>query len=209
LRIPAGRISDRGEFSWLTGLREIASLDHGYFRVTANQNLMIAGVDDADREAIDQLVSRHRLDRFENTPPLQRDAIACVALPTCPLAMAEAERYLPSLSAKLLDLLGRHGLGDEPLGLRITGCPNGCARPYLAEIGLVGKAPGRYNLMLGGDSIGQRLNVLHRENIDEPAILDTLDTLFHDWAAERTPGERFGDFLWRTGRIKAPGHDDA
>jgi sulfite reductase (NADPH) hemoprotein beta-component len=118
--------------------------------------------------------------------------------------MAEAERYLPQLTGRVESLLEKHGLAREPLILRITGCPNGCARPYLAEIALVGKAPGRYNLHLGGDARGQRLNVLHRENVDEPAFLAELDPLFAAWAAERRPAERFGDFLWRTGRLASP-----
>jgi sulfite reductase (NADPH) hemoprotein beta-component len=100
-------------------------------------------------------------------------------------------------------LLAAHGLRDEPLSVRITGCPNGCARPYLAEVALVGKAPGRYNLHLGGDGRGQRLNVLHLENVDEPAILAVLDAAFARWAAERQPGERFGDFAWRSGLVGA------
>jgi hypothetical protein len=113
--------------------------------------------------------------------------------------MAEAERYLPGFAAKVEDLLTTHGLRDEPLVLRITGCPNGCARPYLAEVALIGKAPGRYNLYLGGDGRGQRLNALYRENVDEPTILAALDDAFGRFAAERTPRERFGDFAWRAG----------
>ncbi len=134
------------------------------------------------------LVRAHGLDLHERLAPLERDALACVALPTCPLAMAEAERYLPALTDKVGALLERHGLGGEPLSLRITGCPNGCARPYLAEIALIGKAPGRYNLMLGGDARGQRLNVLHRENIDEAAFLAELDLQLGAWATAREDG---------------------
>jgi len=201
LRIPAGRIVDRDDRPWLTGLREIARVHRGHVRITPNQNLILAGIAPEDRVAIEELVARHALDTGAAQAPLLRDALACVALPTCPLAMAEAERYLPSFSASVFTLLERHGLSAEPLSLRITGCPNGCARPYLAEIGLIGKAAGRYNLMLGGGTSGERLNVLYRENIDEAAILALLDALFAQWAAERRPGERFGDFLWRTGRI--------
>jgi sulfite reductase (NADPH) hemoprotein beta-component len=161
-------------------------------------------VPDTERAAIESLIVQYRLDHAERASPLKRDALACVALPTCPLAMAEAERYLPQLTGRVEDLLEKHGLGGEPLILRITGCPNGCARPYLAEVALVGKAPGRYNFHLGGDSRGQRLNVLYRENVDEPAFLAELDALFAAWSAERQPAERFGDFLWRTGRVSAP-----
>jgi sulfite reductase (NADPH) hemoprotein beta-component len=201
LRIPAGRIADREGAPWLTGLRRIAEAHRGDFRVTANQNLVIAGVAEADRPRIDALVAAHALDLHARATPLERDALACVAMPTCPLAMAEAERYLQPLLGKVGSLLETHGLGGEPLSLRVTGCPNGCARPYLAEIGLIGKAPGRYNLHLGGDARGQRLNVLYRENLDEPGFLPLLDELIGAWARERAPGERFGDFLWRSGRL--------
>jgi sulfite reductase (NADPH) hemoprotein beta-component len=134
----------------------------------------------------------------------RRGALACVAMPTCPLAMAEAERYLPDFVGHVDALLSRNGLPREPLLVRITGCPNGCARPQLAEVALIGKAPGRYNLYLGGDSIGQRLNRLHRENLDEPTILAELDLLFARWAREREGRERFGDYvhrLWPEGPI--------
>jgi sulfite reductase (NADPH) hemoprotein beta-component len=201
LRIPAGRITDRFDLPWLTGLREIARVHRGDFRLTPNQNATVAGVEAADRPSIDALVTRYRLDAAERGTPLRRDALACVALPTCPLAMAEAERYLPQLLGRVEALLAKHGVADVPFGLRITGCPNGCARPYLAEVGLIGKAPGRYNLHLGGDGRGQRLNVLYRDNVDEPAFLAELDGLIAAFAAERTADERFGDFLWRSGRL--------
>jgi sulfite reductase (NADPH) hemoprotein beta-component len=129
---------------------------------------------------------------------LRLHALACVALPTCGQAMAEAERYLPEFLQKVEALLERHGLRDAPINLRLSGCPNGCSRPYLGEIALVGKAPGRYNLMLGADAVGRRLNALYRENIDEAEILQSLDLLFARYAAERTNGEGFGDFLIRS-----------
>jgi sulfite reductase (NADPH) hemoprotein beta-component len=201
LRIPAGRVTDRFDLPWLTGFRELARVHRGDFRLTPNQNATIAGVEAADRAAIDALVTQYRLDAAERGTPLRRDALACVALPTCPLAMAEAERYLPQLLGRVEALLAKHGVAHVPFGLRITGCPNGCARPYLAEVGLIGKAPGRYNLHLGGDGRGQRLNVLYRDNIDEPVFLAELDGLIAAFAAERTADERFGDFLWRSGRL--------
>jgi len=204
LRIEAGRVADTPDASKLTGLREIAKVHRGDFRLTPNQNLIVANVEPSARSFIDALVIRYGLDAHQRHAPVRRDALACVALPTCPLAMAEAERYLPGFGGSVERLLAAHGLADEPLVLRITGCPNGCARPYLAEVALVGKAPGRYNLHLGGDGRGQRLNLLHRENVDEPAILAALDEAFARWAAERQPGERFGDFAWRTGLVSAP-----
>jgi sulfite reductase (NADPH) hemoprotein beta-component len=209
LQLDAGRIADRpvhegaAQGALLTGLREVARVHRGHFRLTPNQNLVIAGVPREERTRIDAILRFFGLDRHLRGSTLGRDALACVALPTCGLAMAEAERYLPDLVAKLEPLLQRHGLTDTPIGLRISGCPNGCSRPYLGEIALVGKAPGRYNLMLGADHRGSRLNTLYRENIDEAAILAELDGLFARYAAERRFEERFGDFVRRAG-ILAP-----
>ncbi len=201
LRLLSGRIQDGADGAHLTGLREIARVHEGDFRLTPNQNLVIAGVPAARRAQIDALVDAHGLHGFRTASPLRLKSIACVALPTCGLAMAEAERYLPALTTKVEALLDTHGLGDAPILLRISGCPNGCSRPYLGEIALVGKAPGRYNLMLGADHRGQRLNALYRENIDEPQILAALDPLLAGYAAQRRPAEGFGDFLVRTGVV--------
>lgn len=201
LRLLSGRIQDGADGAHLTGLREIAGVHEGDFRLTPNQNLVIAGVPAARRAQIDALVDAHGLHGFRTASPLRLKSIACVALPTCGLAMAEAERYLPALTTKVEALLEQHDLRDAPIILRISGCPNGCSRPYLGEIALVGKAPGRYNLMLGADHRGQRLNALYRENIDEPQILAALDPLLADYAAQRRPAEGFGDFLVRTGVV--------
>jgi sulfite reductase (NADPH) hemoprotein beta-component len=203
LRIEAGRIRDTAQGAHLSGLREIAKVHRGDFRLTPNQNLTIANVDPAGRTFIDALVVRYGLDRHVRATPVARDALACVALPTCGLAMAEAERYLPRLIQLVEERMTANGVGGEPLVLRITGCPNGCARPYLAEIALVGKAPGRYNLFFGGDGRGQRLNVLHLENIDEPTLISALDAAFARYASERLEGERFGDFAWRAGLVES------
>ncbi|RZA25797.1 MAG: NADPH-dependent assimilatory sulfite reductase hemoprotein subunit, partial [Lysobacteraceae bacterium] len=205
LVLPAGRIADRPGAPHLTGLREIANVHRGEFRMTGNQNLVIAGVPEGERKRIDALVHSHGLDHgLRLGTALARAAFACVALPTCGLAMAEAERYLSPFTGKLEPLLEKHGLGEAPILLRISGCPNGCSRPYLGEIALVGKAPGRYNLMLGADHRGQRLNTLYRENVSEAEILDALDPLFARYAAEREAGERFGDFLHRSGVVALP-----
>ncbi len=197
LRIESGRVADRPGAMHLTGLEKIAAIHQGDFRLTPNQNLTIANVPASECMKIDQLVADHGLAKSLLTSPVRRDAIACVALPTCGLAMAEAERYLPGFAEKVEGVLARHGLKNIPLTLRITGCPNGCGRPYLAEIGMIGRAPGRYTLRLGGDATGQRMNVIYRDNIDENAILAALDELFARYAAERQADERFGDFLWR------------
>jgi sulfite reductase (NADPH) hemoprotein beta-component len=201
LRLESGRVADRPEAKLLTGLREIAKVHTGDFRLTPNQNLIIAGVAPEARARIDALVAEHGLDGFRRSSPLRLNALACVALPTCGLAMAEAERYLPQIVGKLEQRLEAYGLSGEKILLRITGCPNGCARPYLAEIALVGKAPGRYNLYLGGYVRGQRLNRLYRENIDEAGVIGALDPLFAAFARERQPGEGFGDFTIRAGHV--------
>ncbi len=202
LRIESGRVADTATGSKLTGLREIARVHRGDFRLTPNQNLIVAGVEPSERRFIEALVVRYGLDAHVRATPVHRDALACVALPTCSLAMAEAERYLPGFIRQVEARLAAHGLRDEPMVLRITGCPNGCARPYLAEIALIGKAPGRYNLYLGGDGRGQRLNALYRENVDETTILAALDEVFARFAVDRQPGERLGDFTWRAGLVQ-------
>jgi sulfite reductase (NADPH) hemoprotein beta-component len=194
LFVPEGRIRDRGQSRLLTALRELAAILKGEFRLTANQNLIVSNISDEDRPVIEKLFERHGVNLLQSLSPLRQQALACVALPTCGLAMAEAERYLPELTGKVEALLDAHGLLQESISLRITGCPNGCARPYLAEIALVGKAPGRYNLFLGGDAEGMRLNRLACENIDEAEILATLDGLFADFVRRRSNGESFGDF---------------
>ena len=212
LRIPAGRIADTDDAHHLSGLRAIAEVHQGEFRLTANQNLIVAGVPADQREHIDALVREYALDIHARASGLRLNAIACVALPTCALAMAEAERYLPTLLDRTEALLAKHGLLDAPIHLRISGCPNGCSRPYLGEIALVGKAPGRYNLMLGADHRGLRLNTLHRENIDEAAILAELDALFARYANERMTNppaarQHFGDFLVAAGIVAIPDKD--
>ncbi|MDH5831842.1 assimilatory sulfite reductase (NADPH) hemoprotein subunit [Luteimonas sp. M1R5S18] len=208
LSLPSGRIADHPDAPHLTGLREIARIHRGEFRLTGNQNLVIAGVPAGERERVEALVRAHALDAGNRAPTaLARAAMACVALPTCGLAMAEAERYLPEITDALQPMLEAHGLADAPILLRISGCPNGCSRPYLGEIALVGKAPGRYNLMLGADHRGQRLNTLYRENITQAQILAELEPLFARYAAARLEHEGFGDFLLRTGVVEIPARD--
>lgn len=204
LQIEAGRLADVGARRWLSGLREIAKVHEGDFRLTCNQNVIVANVPADQRARIDAIVQAHGLDGYQQHSGIRRHAVACVALPTCGLAMAEAERYLPDLLPKLEALLEAHGLAEAPILLRLSGCPNGCSRPYLGEIALVGRAPGRYDLRLGADFRGQRLNRLYRENVDEAAILEALSPLFALYAAKRLAGEHFGDFLLRIGVVDTP-----
>jgi sulfite reductase (NADPH) hemoprotein beta-component len=201
LQIEAGRLADTPGRPLLSGLREIARVHRGDFRLTCNQNLIIANVAADERATIDALVERHGLDGYRSQSGIRRHAIACVALPTCGLAMAEAERYLPDFLTRIEQRLAAHGLTDAPILLRLSGCPNGCSRPYLGEIALVGRAPGRYDLRLGADFAGRRLNRLHRENIAETEIVATLEPLLARYAGERGSDEGFGDFLLRTGVI--------
>ena len=177
-----------------SGLQEIAARHTGEFRLTGNQNLVVANVAMPPRSGSNvwrenMALCLMTITRWDWLPwPVS-------AFRPAALAMAESERYLPELLDKIHARLQQHGLGDESIVTRMTGCPNGCARPYLAEIALVGKAPGRYNLFLGGATAGDRINSLYRENIDEQEILTSLDTLFARYANERDPHAGFGDFV--------------
>jgi sulfite reductase (NADPH) hemoprotein beta-component len=206
LFIENGRVKDQAESLQLTGLREIARVLKGEFRLTPNQNLVVCKVAGQDRAAIDEIVTRHGLDSWNRLSPLRQHALACVGFPTCGLAMAESERYLPGLVGKIEQLLARHQLLQQAITIRMTGCPNGCARPYLSEIGLVGKGPGLYNLHLGAAFNGTRLNSLFRESVQEAEVLEILDRLFADYAAGRTEQEHFGDFLFRQGLLSNSTH---
>ena len=196
-----GRIRDDADHPCMTGLREIARAHRGDFRLTANQNLIVGNVPEADRPQIENLVAQYKLSDGQDQSALRCNAMACVALPLCGLAMAEAERTMPQFLTQVEAILAEAGIADEPIVLRMTGCPNGCARPFVAEIALVGKALGRYNLYLGGDFAGERLNTLYRENIEMPEVLEALGAMIHRYAGERQPGERFGDFVIRAGYV--------
>jgi sulfite reductase (NADPH) hemoprotein beta-component len=199
LFVQNGRVLDRPGAPMRTGLAEIAKVHKGDFRLTANQNLMIARVRPRQKRRIEQLLARHGLDN--DVSGLRRNALACVALPTCGLALAESERYLPDLITALEEVTLRAGLRDDDIVIRMTGCPNGCARPYLAEIGLVGRTPGKYNLYLGAAFDGSRLNKLHRQDVGHEEIVATLTPLIERYAKERAAGERFGDFVIRKGYV--------
>jgi len=201
LFVENGRVADRGSAMQLTGMREIARAHDGEIRLTPNQNLIVSCVDEGDRAAIDGLTHQYGLDTWNRMSPLRLHSMACVGFPTCGLSMAESERYLPALVGQIESLLDSHGLSAQPITIRMTGCPNGCARPYLAEIGLVGKGPGLYNLHLGAAFNGSRLNTLYRESVHESDILQILDALFADYTSTRSENETFGDFLHRSGVI--------
>ncbi|WP_332737761.1 NADPH-dependent assimilatory sulfite reductase hemoprotein subunit [Flavihumibacter sp.] len=203
LYIEGGRVKDSEKFQLRKGLRAIAEmLDGGDFRLTGNQNVVIGNVSDEQKPAVENLLELYGIEAHQQVSTLHQHSIACVALNLCPLANSEAERYLPSLIDKIYVLMNNHGIGSQPITIRMTGCPNGCGRPYLGEIGFVGRAPGKYNLYLGAAFNGDRMNVLYREALTEEEILNTLDPLIGSYASERSAGEFFGDYIVRKGVIK-------
>ncbi|WP_110928709.1 assimilatory sulfite reductase (NADPH) hemoprotein subunit [Bacillus massiliglaciei] len=203
LFVEGGRVTDFDGYQLMTGLREIAKVHTGDFRLTANQNLIIANVSTQKKKIISELIELYGLTDGKHYSALRRSSMACVSLPTCGLAMAEAERYLPSLIDKIDKIVEENGLKNEEITIRMTGCPNGCARHALGEIGFIGKAPGKYNMYLGAAFDGSRLSKMYRENIGEEEILHELQGILPRYAKERLEGEHFGDFVIRAGIIKA------
>ncbi|MEZ8054596.1 assimilatory sulfite reductase (NADPH) hemoprotein subunit [Vibrio atlanticus] len=202
LFIENGRLLDFPGKALKTGVAEIAKIHKGDFRMTANQNLIVAGVPKSQKAQIEKLARQYGL-MDDAVSEQRKNSMACVAFPTCPLAMAEAERFLPEFVTDVEDILKKHGLPEEDnIILRITGCPNGCGRAMLAELGLVGKAPGRYNMHLGGNKAGTRIPKMYKENITSAQILEEIDSLVGRWATERNDNEGFGDFTIRAGIIE-------
>ena len=203
LFVQNGRLRDTEEQPAKTGLREIAKIHTGDFRLTANQNLIIGGVTEEQKPRIEALLAQYKLDIPEHITGLRLNSMACVALPTCGLALAESERYLPSLISELDQVIEECGLRESEIVIRMTGCPNGCARPYLGEIGFVGRAPGKYNIYLGAAFDGSRLNKLYKPSVKSEDIVTELAPIIRRYATERQEGERFGDFTIRAGYVKA------
>ncbi|KLO17971.1 sulphite reductase hemo protein, beta subunit [Schizopora paradoxa] len=198
--IENGRVQDEPAHDFKTALREIAKVHKGTFRLTANQHIMLADIAPEDLDSIKTLLAKFKLDNI-NHSGLRLSSSACVAFPTCGLAMAESERYLPILIDKVEAICEENGLRNDSIVMRMTGCPNGCARPYIAEVAFVGKAPGSYVMLLGGGYHGQRLNKIYRESVTEPEILAILRPMIKHYALERLAGEHFGDFVIRAGYI--------
>lgn len=194
-----GRVKDDETTRIRSALRAIAGTHDGEFRLTTNQNIVISRVREEHKARIEALLAKHDI-RPEKSL-LQRNAVSCVALPTCALAMAESERYLPGLIDKIEAIMTACGVADQPVTIRMSGCPNGCSRPYIGEIAFTGRAPGKYNMYIGGGAHGQRLNKMLLENVGEEKILATLGEIFRRYARERTPGEPFGDFVIRAGIV--------
>jgi sulfite reductase (NADPH) hemoprotein beta-component len=196
--IENGRVLDTEDLQLKQALLEVAKTGKANFIFTCNQNLILGDIKPKHKAAINTILSRYKLlDHTNNASSIRKNAMACVALNTCPLALAEGQRYLPTLITKIEPILTAHGLQDEDIIIRMTGCPNGCARPFVAEIGFVGTALGKYNLHLGGDYLGMRLNRIYKESLDETSILNELDQLFGSFKSERINGEKFGDYTFR------------
>jgi sulfite reductase (NADPH) hemoprotein beta-component len=197
LFVENGRVLD-DEVKLKSALLEVAKTGKVNFRFTANQNVVISDVDAKDKDAVNKILDQFKIIEHTNgASAIRKNAIACVALPTCPLALAESQRYLPSLLTKIELLLVKYDLENENIITRMTGCPNGCGRSPVSEIGFIGTAPGRYNMHLGGDNQGYRLNRIYKESLDETAILTELDGLFSDFKNERIKNESFGDYTLR------------
>ncbi|MGD6816060.1 assimilatory sulfite reductase (NADPH) hemoprotein subunit [Metabacillus sp. 84] len=203
LFVEGGRVADFEGYQLKTGLKEIARVHTGDFRLTANQNVIIANVAAEKKAEIEGLIQAYGLTDGAHHSALRRSSMACVALPTCGLAMAEAERYLPELISRIEEIVDINGLRGEEITIRMTGCPNGCARHALGEIGFIGKAPGKYNMYLGAAFDGSRLSKMYKENIGEEEILNELGQLLPRYAKEREQGEHFGDYVIRAGIIGA------
>ncbi len=202
LFVEGGRVRDKDKFKLKTALKEIAELIDGQFILTANQNVIVANLSDIDKKVVNERLKANRVAPGKISG-LRKNSIACVALNTCPLAFAEAERYLPTLVSKIETVLEEYNLTKEEIVIRMTGCPNGCGRPYLAEIGFVGKSIGHYNLYLGGSFNGDRLNTLYKETLTEEQILNELKPIIADYAKNKKTKEHFGDFVIRKAYVKA------
>lgn len=201
--IENGRIYDTDDYPLMTGLREIAKIHDGDFRLTANQNLIIANISPAKKAEIENILEAHKMvDSYERSA-LRLNSMACVSLPTCGLALAESQRYLPDLITEIDEVIENVGLRHDAITIRMTGCPNGCARPYISEIGFVGRAPGKYNLYLGGGFHGERLSKLYAPSVKGTDAAKILKPIIEDYAKNREEGEHFGDFTIRAGYIKA------
>ena len=206
LFVENGRVQDTDDHSVMSGLREIAGLGVGDLRITPNQNLIVAKIPAASVDTVAGLIDSHGIRAVTERSRVRTHSMACVAFPTCPLAMAESERYFPQFMDKVENLLADAGLDGTAIVMRMSGCNNGCSRPYAAEVGFSGRAPGKYNMYLGGGFDGRRLNKPYLDNVDEATILSHLDTMFRHYASEGKAGEPFGDFTIRAGYI-APVHD--
>jgi len=199
LSVENGRLKDDGRLRFLSGVRAIVSKFRAAVRISTQQDLLLCDLNPADKPAVDSLLNEYGIPRPENLSLVQKWSMACPAIPTCPLAISESERTLPGMVDELEAVLGGLGLAGEPISVRMTGCPNGCARPYQSEVGIVGRTGEKYTLYLGGDSFGRRLNFELQDLVPKDQIIPKLKTVFGKYRDERSPGETFGDFCARVG----------
>ena len=203
LFVEGGRVKDSGNYLLKSALREIAELNICDFRLTGNQGLVLGNINEKDKSKVDKLLNKYKILKAENLSGVRKNAIACVALNTCTMAFAEAERLLPEFISKVEAILKENDLTNDDILVRMTGCPNGCGRPFLGEIGLVGRSLGMYNLYFGAGFTGNRLNTLYKEVISMDEVLSILSDVIGQYADERKEGERFGDFVIRKGIVEA------
>ena len=196
--IETGRVYDGEKVQFKKAFYDVAKTGKAQFRFTCNQNIIVSDILPEHKNEIENILQQYGVIQItKSASPVRRNAVACVAFNTCPLALAEAQRYLPSLIDKIETILNKYNLDNEDLSVRMTGCPNGCGRSVAAEIGFVGTAYGKYNMHIGGDAAGKRLNKIYKENIDEPEILKSLDILLNDFSSNKNLNEAFGDYAIR------------
>jgi sulfite reductase (ferredoxin) len=199
LNIENGRIVDRDGFRLKTALREICNRYRPGLRITSHQSILFTDLQQSQRGEIEKLLHDHGVKLSEEISAVRRWSMACVAWPTCGLSITEAERALPGFNDQLEPELVRLGLQDEIFTLRVTGCPNGCARPYNSDIGLVGRSAGTYTIFLGGRLLGDRLNFMFKDYVPAEQVVSTLIPVFEYFKQAREPGETLGDFCHRKG----------
>jgi sulfite reductase (ferredoxin) len=199
LSVENGRVKDEGAFRLRTGLRTIVSKYRCAVRITPQQDVLVCDVAVADKAGVDSLLNEHGIPRPENLSLVRKWGMACPAIPTCPLALTESERVLPEIIDHLETTLAGLDLAGEPISVRMTGCPNGCARPYQSEIGLVGRSGEKFTVFIGGDSFGRRMNVELKDLVPKGEIVPLLGKVFAAFKAGRAGTESFGDFCDRVG----------
>ena len=197
--VSSGRIIDRGEEKIRTGLREVVAKYGMDLVLTADQNVILCDIAQTDKQEIIDDLKSYGIKLVEDITPVYRNMLACVALPTCGKALADAERIKLPVLEEVEQVMEKHGILDEEIAIRIAGCPNGCSRPYVGDIGIVGRMPGHYAMFIGGDFEGTRLNTKILDRVPQENIKDVLDILFAKYKAEKEEGEGFGDYADRAG----------
>ena len=199
INVENGRIKDDGDFRLKSALRVILNKFQMPTRLTALQGILLCDIDPADQTEIESILTEHGVPLAKNLSLARRYSISCPALPTCGLAVTESERVMPQVMDSIESALAEYGLENERVCVHMTGCPNGCARPYTPDIGLVGKARGKYTIYLGGNAQGTRIGAIYQDMVPEDEVGKTLSPVFAQYKEARTEGESFGDFCHRVG----------